>query len=154
MIENYSLGDIFEKDGYKFIVIKANHVAHPYRVRLIGSTEEADSSYSYHDAADTIIGHKRFANEKLEHDSKNPEYVHNAFWNALRGKKMRECNEVVNSEIQRMISGRIEPVSIGQSDCLAYHTDHFIVKVLFGNGKWRPVTKVEVISKRTDINAV
>jgi hypothetical protein len=154
MIENYSLGDIFEKDGYKFIVIKANHVAHPYRVRLIGSTEEADSSYNYHDAADTIIGHKRFANEKLEHDSKNREYVHNAFWNALRGKKKRECDEVINCEVQRMISSRIELDSIEQSNCLAYQTDHFFVKVLFENGTWRPVTKVEVIAKRTDINAV
>ncbi|WP_411677856.1 hypothetical protein [Caproicibacter sp.] len=144
--------NIFKQDKYTFKELPSQKGGRTYRVKCVETGEEKDSFISYTDAAGLLISTYNFADQIIESNSQNKDYIEKIF-HQLLGKKKSQCSSLVREEIAP--SGQIQGVitQIKSDDKLEtklkYQTEYFDIQVLFENGLMRGATKIEV-TRRND----
>lgn len=143
----------FQIDGYTFEKTKGSNKHRPYKVRCLETNDYKESAISYEDAASLLTAQYAFAKAMKEGKRKDEVYVKSIFSELLVGKKISQCDRLVEEEIVNKGKLTGEIVSVINSDISAeykeYRTEFFTVKVLFENGLLRRATDV-VVEKSKD----
>ena len=141
----------FRHQGYTFREISSTNPHRPYKVLCLETGDTKDSALSYIDAANLIISAIRFAEAKLESDSKDIDYVRKIFEGHLIGRKNSDCKKIIIEEIQQhqLVKGYITilPENEKFSKELECHTEHFKIKILFERSLFCGATKIVIDNK-------
>lgn len=144
------MSDLIKREGLEFLKIQKVNQRRPYRVKCISakysSEEPKDSEISYDDAIDLLIQNIRFHEARTSDKDSDIEYIRRVFTEALKGKKLSECNEIVKNEIAgQKIKEQITASPRGQFDMeQVYITKHFKIIVICEWSGMAGITKIKV----------
>ncbi|NFL38722.1 hypothetical protein [Clostridium botulinum] len=144
------MSDLIERDGLKFLKIDNVNPRRPYRIRCISAKfsneEPQDSEISYDDAIDLLIQNIKFHEAMTADKDSDIKYIEGVFIEALRGKKLSECNEIVENYIAgQRIKEQIIANPRGEFDMeQVYITEHFKITVICEFSRMRGITKIKV----------
>ncbi|NFG11311.1 hypothetical protein [Clostridium botulinum] len=147
------MSNLIKRDGLEFLILDKVNPRRPYRVSCISNKfkneEPKDSEISYDDAIDLLIQNIKFHEAMTADKDSYSKYIEEVFIEALKGKKLSQCNEIVENYIAgQRIKEQIIANPRGKFDKeQVYTTEHFKITVICEFGKMGGITKIKVVNR-------